>query len=227
MDASDCDVAFTNWGHWHGIPWQDVHQVVGRLQARIVKAAKAGDWRNVKRLQRLLTRSNSAKALAVKRVTENQGRKTPGIDRQTWSTPDDKWQATRSYGGGRTITKPRWRGARSQRPIIRSGRRCGAGHVADTLIRDVGGSRLGTSGASRVEIGALRTLCDAAEAGRHPVPQQLRCLASRTAYVDWPDRKRLLWRLWLSDTDLRPYTDYVKQWDRGVHLASTQTRITV
>ncbi|MFT3814976.1 MAG: group II intron reverse transcriptase/maturase [Acidovorax sp.] len=93
MDASDCDVAFTNWGHWHGIPWQDVHQVVGRLQARIVKAAKAGDWRNVKRLQRLLTRSNSAKALAVKRVTENQGRKTPGIDRQTWSTPDDKWQA--------------------------------------------------------------------------------------------------------------------------------------
>lgn len=93
MDASDCDVASTNWTHWHGIPWQDAHQVVGRLQARIAKAAKAGEWRNVKRLQRLLTRSISAKALAVKRVTENQGRKTPGIDRQTWSTPDDKWQA--------------------------------------------------------------------------------------------------------------------------------------
>ncbi len=93
MDASNCDVASTNWTHWHGIPWQDAHQVVGRLQARIAKAAKAGEWRNVKRLQRLLTRSISAKALAVKRVTENQGRKTPGIDRQTWSTPDDKWQA--------------------------------------------------------------------------------------------------------------------------------------
>jgi len=93
MDASNCDVASTNRTHWHGIPWQDVHQVVGRLQARIAKAAKAGEWRNVKRLQRLLTRSISAKALAVKRVTENQGRKTPGIDRQTWSAPDDKWQA--------------------------------------------------------------------------------------------------------------------------------------
>ena len=93
MDASDCDVASTNWTHWHGIPWQDAHQVVGRLQARIARAAKAGDWRNVRRLQRLLTRSLSAKALAVKRVTENQGRKTPGIDRQTWSTPDEKWQA--------------------------------------------------------------------------------------------------------------------------------------
>jgi RNA-directed DNA polymerase len=93
MDASNCDVASTNWTHWHDIPWQHAHQVVGRLQARIAKAAKAGEWRNVNRLQRLLTRSISAKALAVKRVTENQGRKTPGIDRQTWSTPDDKWQA--------------------------------------------------------------------------------------------------------------------------------------
>ena len=93
MDACSCDVASTNWTHWHDIPWQDAHQVVGRMQARIAKAAKAGEWRNVKRLQRLLTRSVSAKALAVKRVTENQGRKTPGIDRQTWSTPDDKWQA--------------------------------------------------------------------------------------------------------------------------------------
>ena len=93
MDASNCDVASSHWTHWHDIPWQQAHQVVGRLQARIAKAAKAGEWRNVMRLQRLLTRSISAKALAVKRVTENQGRKTPGIDRQTWSTPDDKWQA--------------------------------------------------------------------------------------------------------------------------------------
>jgi hypothetical protein len=53
MDASDCDVASTNWTHWHGIPWRDAHQVVGRLQARIAKAAKAGDWRTVRRLQRL------------------------------------------------------------------------------------------------------------------------------------------------------------------------------
>ena len=96
MDASDCDVASTDWSHWHGIPWQDANQVVGRLQARIANAAKNNDWRNVRRLQRLLTRSRCAKALAVKRVTENRGRKTPGIDRQTWSTPDEKWQAVQS-----------------------------------------------------------------------------------------------------------------------------------
>lgn len=98
MDASDCDVASTNWGHWHGIPWQDVSQVVGRLQARIAKAAKAENWRLVRQLQRLLTRSTSARALAVRRVTENRGRNTPGIDRQTWSTPDSKWHAVVNLG---------------------------------------------------------------------------------------------------------------------------------
>lgn len=98
MDACTRDVASTSWTHWHGISWPDAHRTVGRLQARIAKAAKANDWRTVRRLQRLITRSTSAKALAVKRVTENQGRKTPGIDRQTWNTPDAKWQAVRSLG---------------------------------------------------------------------------------------------------------------------------------
>jgi len=100
MDASDCDVASTDWTHWHGIPWQVVHQEVGRLQARIAKAAKAGEWRKVRNLQRLLTRSESAKALAVRRVTENRGRNTPGIDRQTWSTPEAKWNAVVTLGQG-------------------------------------------------------------------------------------------------------------------------------
>lgn len=100
MDASDCDVASTDWSHWHGIPWQTVHREVGRLQARIAKATKAGDWRTVRGLQRLLTRSQSAKALAVRRVTENRGRNTPGIDRQTWSTPEAKWSALVTLGKG-------------------------------------------------------------------------------------------------------------------------------
>ncbi|KPV52532.1 DNA polymerase, partial [Kouleothrix aurantiaca] len=47
----------------------------------------------VKALQRLLTRSFSGKALAVKRVTENQGKRTPGVDRETWSTPERKARA--------------------------------------------------------------------------------------------------------------------------------------
>jgi len=44
-------------------------------------------------LQRLLTHSLSGKALAVKRVTENQGKRTPGVDGKTWNTPQEKAMA--------------------------------------------------------------------------------------------------------------------------------------
>ncbi|MRR55670.1 MAG: group II intron reverse transcriptase/maturase [Deltaproteobacteria bacterium] len=81
---------------WHQINWGQVHKNVRRLQARIVKATKEGRWGKVKALQRLLTHSYSGKGLAVKRVTENQGKKTPGVDGKTWSTPESKSQAVMS-----------------------------------------------------------------------------------------------------------------------------------
>lgn len=58
-------------------------EIVRRLQARIVKAQEEGRYNKVKSLQYLLTRSQSARILAVERVTENDGRKTPGGDGQT------------------------------------------------------------------------------------------------------------------------------------------------
>jgi RNA-directed DNA polymerase len=69
---------------------------VRRLQARIVKATQEGKHGKVKSLQWILTHSFSAKVMAVKRVTENQGKKTPGIDQETWSTPETKSQAVLS-----------------------------------------------------------------------------------------------------------------------------------
>ena len=81
---------------WHQIDWARIHGTVRRLQARMVKATQAGDWRRVKALQRFLARSFCGKALAVRRVTENQGRRTPGVDGITWSTPEEKRQAIES-----------------------------------------------------------------------------------------------------------------------------------
>ena len=69
---------------WHAIDWPKAHRTVRRLQVRMVKAMQEGRWGKVKALQHLLTHSFSAKALAVKRVTENQGKKTPGIDNEVW-----------------------------------------------------------------------------------------------------------------------------------------------
>lgn len=96
MDACSRDVASDVWQNWNSLDWSSVHQTVRRLQTRIAKATQEGDWRGVKRLQKLLTHSTSGKCLAVRRVTENQGRKTPGVDGETWSTPDCKWQAVKS-----------------------------------------------------------------------------------------------------------------------------------
>lgn len=81
---------------WHQINWSRCHSNVRRLQARIVKATKEGKWGKVKALQHLLTHSLSGKAVAVKRVTENQGKKTPGVDGAVWSSPEAKSRAIKS-----------------------------------------------------------------------------------------------------------------------------------
>lgn len=81
---------------WHAINWQKANQNVRRLQARIVKATQEGRWGKVKALQRLLTHSHSGTALAVKRVTENQGKNTPGVDGEIWDTPTKKATALHS-----------------------------------------------------------------------------------------------------------------------------------
>ncbi len=80
---------------WHDIDWHAAHSNVRRLQARIVKATQEGKWGKVKALQHLLTHSFSGKALAVKRVTENQGKDTPGVDKDIWDTPQKKAKAIR------------------------------------------------------------------------------------------------------------------------------------
>lgn len=65
---------------WKTIPWKIALECVRRLQIRIAKAWSEGLYKKVKNLQRLLLKSYYARRLAVKRVTENKGSKTPGID---------------------------------------------------------------------------------------------------------------------------------------------------
>jgi RNA-directed DNA polymerase len=81
---------------WDGINWAGVQRHVRGLQARIVKATQGGRHNKAKALQWLLTHSFSGKALAVKRVTENKGKNTPGVDKATWKTPVAKTNAIAS-----------------------------------------------------------------------------------------------------------------------------------
>lgn len=96
--ASDEDAGAppTDNGTWDQINWQQVTQEVTRLQARIAKATQAGRWNKVQALQHLLTRSRSGKLLAVKRVTENTGKRTAGVDGKVWKTPMSKMKASQA-----------------------------------------------------------------------------------------------------------------------------------
>ena len=76
---------------WSDVDWTATEAVVGRIQDRIFRAAKAGDGARVKNLQKLLVRSRSAKLLAIRQVTQrNAGRNTPGIDGVVCRTPEDR-----------------------------------------------------------------------------------------------------------------------------------------
>ncbi len=77
---------------WSQIDWGKISRHVGRLQARIVKAVKAGRWHRARSLQRLLVNSLAAKFLAVKRVCSNRGIRTAGVDGKVLDTPAARWR---------------------------------------------------------------------------------------------------------------------------------------
>ena len=79
--------------NWKAIDWKTVEDQVSRLQLRIAKAIKIGRYGKAKALQWILTHSFFAKLLAVKRVTQNTGKRTPGIDGIVWKTDTQKINA--------------------------------------------------------------------------------------------------------------------------------------
>jgi RNA-directed DNA polymerase len=78
-----------------GLDWKTVQLKVRRLQMRIAKAVKLKRYRLVQSLQWLLTHSYFAKLLAVRRVTSNQGKNTPGVDGVVWKTSRQKMNAVK------------------------------------------------------------------------------------------------------------------------------------
>lgn len=69
---------------WTKLPWKQFHKDLFRLQKRVWKAVRAGDKQKSKSLQKLILRSQAARFLAIRQVTQlNAGKKTAGIDGKT------------------------------------------------------------------------------------------------------------------------------------------------
>ena len=59
---------------WKDINWRKLDRVTFKLQKRIFQASERGDVKTVRKFQKTLIRSWSAKCIAVRRVTQdNQG----------------------------------------------------------------------------------------------------------------------------------------------------------
>ncbi|NEP37094.1 MULTISPECIES: group II intron reverse transcriptase/maturase [unclassified Moorena] len=72
---------FAPQSEWNRVDWRKLERTVFKLQKRIYRASVRGDVRVVRRLQKTLMKSWSAKMLAVRKVTQqNKGKKTAGID---------------------------------------------------------------------------------------------------------------------------------------------------
>ena len=108
---------------WKSIGWKKAETEVNRLQARIAKATQEKKWNTVKRLQYLLTHSYYAKALAVRKVTTNKGKNTPGVDHELWKTPAAKMRSVKSLTDKGYKAKPLRRvyiekpGKKKKRPL--------------------------------------------------------------------------------------------------------------
>ena len=69
---------------WKRFPWKKFRRTLFRLQRRVYKAVCAGDIRKARNLQKLILKSQAARLLAIRQVTQlNAGKKTPGIDGKT------------------------------------------------------------------------------------------------------------------------------------------------
>ncbi len=66
---------------WKTLPWKKFRRNLFRLQKRVFQAVRAGNKRKAMSLQRLILKSQAARFLAIRQVSQlNTGKKTAGID---------------------------------------------------------------------------------------------------------------------------------------------------
>jgi RNA-directed DNA polymerase len=71
----------SNSESWRKLTWKKFRRNLFRLQKRVYKAVRVGDMRKARSLQKLILKSQAARFLAIRQVTQlNAGKKTAGTD---------------------------------------------------------------------------------------------------------------------------------------------------
>ncbi len=103
VETTNASKAFANW---NTIDWDIIKVKVQQLQTRIAKAMRENKYRKVQSLQWILTHSYYAKLLAIRRVTQNKGKNTAGVDKVIWRTPSQKLNAVNQLNRNQYKTLP-------------------------------------------------------------------------------------------------------------------------
>ncbi|MDJ0692367.1 MAG: reverse transcriptase N-terminal domain-containing protein, partial [Xenococcaceae cyanobacterium MO_188.B32] len=76
---------------WSQINWRKVYKLIRNLQQRIFRARKLGQWKQLRRLQKLMNRSYANLLISVRQITQvNTGKHTAGIDKEVINTPNER-----------------------------------------------------------------------------------------------------------------------------------------
>ena len=83
---------------WEQINWLKVNKLIRNLQRRIFRARKLGQWKQLRRLQKLLFKSYANLLISVRQITqENTGKNTAGVDKEVINTPQQRVKLVNSW----------------------------------------------------------------------------------------------------------------------------------
>ncbi len=87
-----------NLKEWSQIDWREARKRVKNLRERIFRARKLGQWKQLRRLQKLLIRSRAYLLLTVGQITQvNQGKATSGVDKEVINTAEQRMKLVNDW----------------------------------------------------------------------------------------------------------------------------------
>ena len=83
---------------WNQINWYKVNKLIRNLQQRIFRARKLGQWKQLRRLQKLLLRSYANLLISVRQITQvNKGKNTAGVDQEVINSPSERVELVNNW----------------------------------------------------------------------------------------------------------------------------------
>ena len=86
-------MAYSFSEHWKNLNWKKFRKNLFRLQVRLFKAYSIGDTKRARQLQKLILKSQAARMLAIRQVTQlNNGKKTAGVEGKKCLNFEDRFK---------------------------------------------------------------------------------------------------------------------------------------